>query len=178
MDKQKLAKTDPLSKEMTWPDFNWPQQMFTRFGRDFESLFDRLGFMNRMPLMTIEPVERMWAPDVEMFERGNELIVRADLPGLRKEDVTVEIGDNELILKGERKREKEEKQEGFYRAERTYGSFYRTIPLPEGVKLDQAKALVIDGVLEVKMPLAKIEQKRRRLEIAEPASGEKAKHAA
>ena len=118
-------------------------------------------------------------PDIEVFERGNELVVKADVPGLKREEITVEIADQTLTIRGERTREKEEKDGEVFRSERTYGSFSRSVTLPEGAKIDLANATVKDGVLEVKMPMARIETKTRRLEIKDGATGEKvAKHAA
>jgi HSP20 family protein len=144
--------------------------------RDFDWFFDRL-FPERMKPMFDSGT--FWVPDVEVLERGNDLIVRADVPGMKKDEIVIEFTDRALTLKGERKREKEEKGEDFYRSEREYGSFYRTIPLPEGVKFDDAKAIVKDGVLEIKMPLAKAVSATRRLEIKEaPAAETPAKHAA
>jgi HSP20 family protein len=100
---------------------------------------------------------------------------RADLPGLKKEDVKVEVSDGHLAISGERKRESEEKKQ-FYRCEREYGSFYRAVPLPEGVKVEDVKATFADGVLEVSVPLpAKAEAKARTIEIQEsPNAGKTA----
>ena len=109
----------------------------------------------------------VWGPDVDVFEKKGQLVVRADLPGLSKEDVKVEITDTELTIEGERQSEKEEEKDGYYRSERSYGSFRRTIPLPEGVKTDRAKATCKDGVLEVTMPTGSPRKKKsgRRLQI-------------
>ena len=104
--------------------------------------------------------------------------MRADLPGLKKDDVKVELTDEALTLSGERKEEKEEKREGYYRSERTYGSFYRYIPLPRGTKTDTAKAEFHDGVLEVKMQVPKSETRSRRLEITEGGKAAAAKASA
>jgi len=94
--------------------------------------------------------------------------VRADLPGLTKDDVKVEVADNAITIEGERKGEKEEKGEGFYRSERSYGKFYRRLPVPEGANAGNATATFNNGVLEITMPAAKhLEQKSRRLEISE-----------
>lgn len=169
MDTSKRAKVEP--KEMTTLSLGFP--MLGRLAREFDWFFDRFG----RERFALEPTENFWSPDVEVSEKNGQLFVRADLPGLKKEEVSVEVTDQGLALKGERKREKEEKGENFYRAERSYGSFYRLIPLPDTAKFDQAKAVMRDGVLEVTMPVAKAEQKTRRLEIQETASGEK-KHAA
>ncbi len=115
-----------------------------------------------------------WAPDVEVFHRNNELVVRADLPGLTKDDIKVDVTEDHITLEGERKREHEEEKGGRYRSERSYGSFYREIPLPEGTITDQAKANFKDGVLEITMPAPPEQVRRgRRLEIAEEASTKK-----
>ena len=108
----------------------------------------------------------LWAPQVEIFERGNNLVVRADLPGLSKDDVDVEVENDALIIRGERRNEFEDEQEGMYRSERSYGSFYRAIPLPENMSAEGCKATFKDGVLEVTIP--KPEQpkaKSRKIDI-------------
>jgi HSP20 family protein len=109
---------------------------------------------------------RIWAPQMDVFRRGDELVVRADLPGLSRDDVNVDIEDDVLTIQGERRQENEENREGIYRSERSYGSFYRAIPLPEGIDADQAKATFKDGVLEVTLPAPREQQRRgRRVEI-------------
>jgi HSP20 family protein len=108
----------------------------------------------------------LWYPQIEVSERGGNLVVCADLPGIRKEDVHLEIHDDYLVLEGERRLENEENQGGVYRSERSYGRFYRTIPLPDGTNAEQAKATFKDGVLEVTVPLPTQEQRQgRRIEI-------------
>ena len=91
----------------------------------------------------------LWSPQVEIFERGNNLVVRADLPGLSRENVDVELDDDALIIRGERRSDTEDEDEGFYHSERSYGSFYRAIPLPEGIDASSCNATFKDGVLEV-----------------------------
>jgi HSP20 family protein len=109
---------------------------------------------------------RAWVPELEVFERDNKFFVRVDLPGLKKEEVKIEVTADELTIEGERKFEKEEKKEGFYRTERTYGTFYRRIVLPEHVKAEAAVATFKDGVLEIEMPTLPIpEVNKRTLEI-------------
>jgi HSP20 family protein len=110
----------------------------------------------------------LWYPQIEVRERDNNLVVCADLPGMRKEDVHLELHDDYLVLSGERHQEQEQNEQGWYRSERSYGQFYRAVPLPEGVDPNQAKASFKDGVLEVKIPLPPREQqqsKGRRIEI-------------
>ena len=107
-----------------------------------------------------------------IFVREGELVVRADLPGLTKDDVKVEVTDDAIQISGERKSEHEEKGEGYYRSERSYGSFYRSIPLPEGVNADSANATFRNGVLEISMQAPQRESRGRRLEIKEGGAGE------
>jgi HSP20 family protein len=163
MDTKNLVRVEPS-----------PFPLLTQLGRDLDWLFDRFGFEG---LKSFGPTPGAFKPDVEILDRGGEFIVRVEVPGLKRENITLEITDEELLIRGERKQEKEEKSEGFYRSEFSYGEFARAVPLPDGVAIDKAKAQVRDGVLEIKMPIARIEQKRRRLEIQEPPTGEK-KHAA
>jgi HSP20 family protein len=103
-----------------------------------------------------------WVPQIEAFRRGDKLVVRADLPGLKKDDVKVEVDDGILAISGERSEEREENRDDFYRSERNYGQFYRAIPLPEGVTGDQCEATFKDGVLEVTLPAPKQPERKAR----------------
>ncbi|HZI42163.1 MAG TPA: Hsp20/alpha crystallin family protein [Gemmatimonadaceae bacterium] len=94
----------------------------------------------------------LWAPQVEVFERGKNMVVRAELPGLTRDDVDVEVEDDLLVIRGERHNDIEDEHDGYYRTERSYGSFYRAIPLPEGVDTNACNATFKDGVLEVTLP--------------------------
>jgi HSP20 family protein len=109
----------------------------------------------------------MWTPDVEMFTKNNELVVRADVPGLKKEDIAIELTEDAIVLRGERKEEKEEEREAYYQTERVYGSVYRALSLPDGVKIERAKAVFRDGVLEITVPMEKVEPHARKLEMSE-----------
>jgi HSP20 family protein len=116
--------------------------------------------------MTPGSSQGFWYPQVEVAERGGNLVVYADLPGMRREDVHLEIHNDFLVLRGERRQEQEQNEGGIYRSERSYGQFYRTVPLPEGVNPDQARANFKDGVLEVTIPLPRQEPRQgRRIEI-------------
>jgi HSP20 family protein len=109
-----------------------------------------------------------WSPEIDVFEKDNRLVTKIDLPGMKKDDVKVEVTDGQLAISGERKHETEEKGKEFYRCEREYGSFYRSVPLPEGANVDDVKATFTDGVLEVSVPLpARSEAKVRSVEIQE-----------
>jgi HSP20 family protein len=129
--------------------------------RAFSRMFEDIGLQQGRGLGELTA----WSPAVEVFERDNNMVVRAELPGLSKEDVKVEMTDEGLVIQGERKREKEEEREGWYRSERSYGHFYRLIPLPEGVNAEQAKARFENGVLEVTTPIPESAQRRRNIPI-------------
>jgi HSP20 family protein len=131
-------------------------------------MFEDFGFGRRWssPFWTGSTAGQMWAPDVDVVQKNDQLTIRADLPGLSKDEVSVELTDNAITIQGERKREHEEEREGFYRSERSYGTFSRVIPLPEGAITEEAKATFRDGVLEITMP-APPATKGRRLEISE-----------
>jgi len=106
-----------------------------------------------------------WAPAIEVAERDNKYIVRAELPGLKPEEVDVEVSGNELILQGERKFEREENREGVRRTERHYGHFYRAIPLPDEVNPEQVKAKCENGVLEVTIPISQKQNNHRHIQV-------------
>jgi HSP20 family protein len=89
---------------------------------------------------------------VEVLERGDNIVVRADLPGLGRDDVQVEVDDDVLVIRGERREERETTEGKLYRSERSYGSFYRAIPLPENTDSSAVQASFKDGVLEVTLP--------------------------
>jgi HSP20 family protein len=166
-----MSSNKPMKVEHATPKTMVPWEsafgfpMLARLSREFDSMFGRFGLDRPM----FESMPSMWVPEMEMITKEHELLVKVDIPGMKKDDVTVEIADDHLVLRGERKHEKVEKKEGFFKTERTYGSFYRAVPLPEGVKAEGAKATMHDGVLEITMPMMKVEEKRRKLEIAEPA---------
>jgi HSP20 family protein len=158
-----------------------PFAFMRRFGEEMDRLFEdfRLGGGLFAPTFGRElggagsAGGTIWSPQVEVFEREGQLVVRADLPGLTKDDINVDITDDVLVIRGERRSGREENEEGYYRTERSYGSFYRQIPLPEGVDAENANATFRNGVLEITMQAPqRAEQRRRRLEIREGAEGE------
>jgi HSP20 family protein len=104
-----------------------------------------------------------WWPKMDVFRRKGELVVRADLPGMKKENVEVAIEEGDLILRGERKEETEVEEGDVYRWERQYGSFFRRLPLTFEVEPEAVQASFKDGVLEVTLPLPK-EEKRAKLQ--------------
>ena len=146
------------------------RQMTTELDRVFEGPFNL-----RWPSLRTPDAAAAWAPRVDVFERDGRLVTKVDLPGVKKEDVSVQVTDGHLALSGERKHESEETKDNVYRSEREYGSFYRAVPLPQGVKLEDVKATFADGVLEVSVPLpTQPEPTVRKVEIQEPAKSGKA----
>ena len=108
-----------------------------------------------------------WSPAVEAFQRGNEFVIRADVPGMNRPDLQVEVGDDEVTIHGERRQDRQEEREGVFWTERSYGSFTRVIPLPPGAITDSAKASFNNGVLEIVMQAPSAESRRgRRLDIS------------
>lgn len=157
--------------------FRDPFTTLRHFTSDFDRFFEDPFMAFRRPAFKtphfLEPTN--WMPEIDVFEKDNRLFTKIDLPGMKKEDVKVEVTDGQLAISGERKSEVEETKENFYRCEREYGSFHRTVPLPEGVKVEDIKATFIDGVLEVSVPLpAKIEARVHKVNIEEPVKAAKA----
>jgi HSP20 family protein len=112
-----------------------------------------------------------WMPAIEVTERDGNYVVRAELPGLKPEDVKVEVVDNALVLEGERKFEREEDKGGVHRTERRYGRFYRSIPLPEGANVEQVRARFENGVLEVTAPMLAQHTNRRQVPVEASSTG-------
>ena len=107
----------------------------------------------------------LWAPAVEVSQTDSQYVVRAELPGLKSDDVQIEVTEDGLTLSGERTFERDLDKGGIHRTEIRYGRFYRVIPLPDGASVDQAKAKFENGVLEVTVPLAEETNKRRRIQV-------------
>jgi HSP20 family protein len=106
-----------------------------------------------------------WSPAIEVSERDNQMVVCAELPGLKPEDVKVEVTEDAIVIEGERKHEHEEKQGGRWHSERSYGRFYRAIPLPDGAKSEQVRADFKNGELQVTVPVEQAQSKRRQIPI-------------
>lgn len=156
--------------------FSLVRRMADDMDRMFESMLGRRGGFGLNPTLDsalerelwndTSALNTVWSPQVETFRRGDKLVIRADLPGLNKDDIKIEVEENLLTISGERSEEHEETQDDFYRSERSYGQFYRSIPLPEGVKGDEAEASFKDGVLEVTLPAPEqLGNKGRRIQI-------------
>jgi HSP20 family protein len=149
-----------------------PFDLMRFFDREMDRMFSdwnwgwNLG--RRFPWAALPQGEKtFWSPSIEVEERDGKLFVRADLPGLKKSDIKVEVTDQGLTVEGERKLEEEKKEKGYYRSERSYGRFCRTIALPEGIDTNTAKATFENGVLQVTVDLpAKPIPAARKVDIA------------
>ncbi|HXU30501.1 MAG TPA: Hsp20/alpha crystallin family protein [Thermoanaerobaculia bacterium] len=134
----------------------------TRFNRVLEDAFGDLF----SPVVRGEEVSnRNWLPAVDVAETPDGLSLYAELPGLTREDVDITLENNVLTVRGERKFEKDVKEENFHRIERSYGAFSRSFTLPTNVKSDAVEATFKDGVLTVRIPKAE-EAKSRKIAIA------------
>jgi HSP20 family protein len=140
-----------------WFSMN-PFSMMRRFSDDIDRMFTGWG-------RTGAQENGGWAPPIEVHEKDGTLTVSAELPGLDKDNVKVEVTDNALVIQGERKREWEHAEQGVHRSERFYGSFYRAIPLPDGASAENAKAEFRNGILEIRVPVAQSKQKNRQIPI-------------
>jgi HSP20 family protein len=176
-----IARRAPLLPSL-WTGDGFPAMR--RFAEEIDRFFEDfgLGFAPRWPSLAgirrelrrgeKELEKAAWSPRVDVLEKEGQLVIRADLPGLTKDNVKVEVTNDTLTIQGEREQKTEEKREGYYRSECTYGSFYRAIPLPEGADTSKANAVIRDGVLEVTMPAPKIQEVRSRaVEVKEAPKG-------
>lgn len=145
-----------------------PFSEMARMQREMEQMFDEFFDRRLRPLWP----ERWWparragvsVPAVDLYEEKDEIVAKVELPGLGKEDIQVNITDNLLTIKGEKKKEEEIKEDDYYYAERSYGSFTRAVELPKAVQFEKAKACFKNGVLEIRLPKTE-EAKRKEIKV-------------
>lgn len=128
------------------------------------------GFGELVPWTGRERLGGLWNPQIEVLERNGSLVVHADLPGLKPEDVEVNVENDVLTLRGERRFEEERNEEGVYHSERSYGRFERSIALPNGIDPSSIEAKFENGVLEITAPMPKEQARGRRIDV-KPGSG-------
>lgn len=135
--------------------FASPYRTLRRISEDMDRFFDRalgdFAIGRTAPGFGALASGASWSPRIEAFQKDNQFIVRAELPGLKKEDVRVNVSDSCVTIEGERRHEFEENRDGVFHTERSYGSFFREIPVPDGAIGDKAEATFRDGILEVKL---------------------------
>ena len=107
---------------------------------------------------------KITTPAVDLYEEKDDIVVKADLPGMDKDNIEVNLSGNRLTIKGEKKQEEEVKKEGYYRSERSYGSFVRTLELPREVQTDKVKAAFKNGILEIRLPKTE-ESKKKEIQV-------------
>jgi len=156
-----------------------PFAMMRRISDEMDRLFENFGMGRGLTgydpqgfgsTHSTQGASSMWSPHVEVMERDGKLVIQADLPGIKREDVNVEVEQDALVIQGHRHQEQSSDQSGYYRSERSYGSFYRTIPLPEGTNADSASATFRDGVLKVELDVPRGQRRGRALEIKDGTS--------
>ena len=148
----------PWRSAREWDPFGEMVDMRDRIGRLFDEYF------GQFPAIREDALGRSWAPAVDIYEDKNNIIVKAELPGIKKDDLSIDVKNNVLTLSGERKHEEETTKENFHRIERSYGTFSRSFTLPDSVKVDKVKAHYKDGILEISLPKAE-EAKRKAIPI-------------
>lgn len=137
--------------------------------RELKSLQDEMNrlFMTSVPrgFSQEDMASGGWAPSVDIYESENEIVLEAELPGMKRDDFEVSIENNVITLKGERSFEKKDERDNYHRVERAYGSFTRSFSLPRSVSADSTVADFKDGILRVTLP-KKEEAKARKIEVA------------
>jgi len=137
--------------------------------REMSSLQERMNrlfsdFRYRAPVGEEEITQGAWVPPVDIYETSDSIVLEAELPGLTKDNIVVEVKNNTLTLKGDKKFEREVKEENYHRVERSYGSFQRAFTLPSTVQQDRVKAKFRDGILEITIPKAE-EAKPKQIKV-------------
>ena len=137
--------------------------------REMSSLQERMNrlmsdFRTRSPFGEEEMAQGAWIPAVDIYETKDSIMLNVELPGVTKEDMALEVKDNTLTIKGEKRLEKDLKEENFHRMERTYGSFMRSFTLPSTVHQEKVKAKFKDGILEITLPKAE-EAKPKQIRV-------------
>jgi len=171
MSEVKVTKENAIAKPEA-NDYLAPILPFGRFFgvRPFALMREFTDEMDRMfkgaPLAEGAAGIEAWTPTIDVHRCNGDLVVTAELPGLRKEEVKVEMTEDALVIEGERKREHKTDHEGYHRVERSYGKFYRAIPLPKEAKSDLAKAELTEGILKVTVPVGEAKPKAREIPIA------------
>ena len=134
-----------------------PFRTLERLADEVGRIFDDFGVgrvLGRVPGVPGGSELMAWAPRVDVTQHKGHILIRADLPGMEKDDVKINVTEDAVTIHGERHRSQEEERDGVYRSERNYGTFHRTIALPLGTATDQAKASFKNGVLEIRLPAA------------------------
>ena len=154
-----------------------PLSLMRRMMGDMDRLFGAFGSSSLLPTFDEQFERSFWSPQIDVFERDNQLVVHADLPGLRQEDVRVNVDQGVLTISGHRTQERANEQQGGMRySERSFGSFQRSIALPQGLDAAQIRASFDNGVLEVTAPMPEQARSKGRDIPIGPKASAGAKH--
>jgi HSP20 family protein len=148
-----------------------PNGEFEQLGRYFEDVFGRSFFptLGRFPA-----ADAVWAPSIDVMEEDDKFLVKAELPGVKEEDINVSISGNTLTIEGEKRSESESKKNGYHYSETSYGSFSRSLSIPSTVDVDKIDADCQDGVLKITLPkMMEVKPKKIALTSKKPAAAEK-----
>ncbi len=147
---------------MAWELTTWkPLRELDRMRSDMDLLLD--AFLEGRPVRRFDEMKG-WLPSIDVSETKNDIVVKAELPGMDPKDIDISLSDGSLVLKGEKKHEKEEKEENYHFVERSYGSFVRSVHLPAEVKHDKISASYKNGVLKVVLPKSE-ESKKKEIKV-------------
>jgi HSP20 family protein len=172
-----LGRREPYQSFFGLSPFASPFQLMRRMSEEMDRVFERMFEDAQIERRPEAARAAVWSPRIEVFQKQDKYIVRAELPGIKKDDVQVEVTDDQVTIQGDRREEHEEEREGVFRSERSYGSFYRSVPLPEGVIPESAQASFRDGVLEISVqaPPREVKAQPKRLEIKDASEQGKQK---
>ncbi len=165
-----MARKKETSKEVAKVEPTRLPSPFEEMERWFDEFFRRpfsLFGPSWLPRLRMPEIEEI-SPSVDIFEEGDDVVVKAELPGMKKDDIDVTLSDDTITISGEKKREEKVEKKNYYRYERSFGSFSRSFRLPVDVQADKAKATFKDGILEIRIPKTEEAKKRqRKLQIKE-----------
>ena len=158
-----MARREQLAPSLL---FTSPFSLMRLFNEELSRLFREVSSPgSTLALRSSDERAAVWSPQVDVSERDGQLVIRADLPGMDKGDVEIDLLDDSIVLRGERREERKEERQGIFHTEVSYGTFYRRIPLPDGTDLSTAKASFNNGVLEITVQAPEREERGSRLEI-------------
>ncbi len=159
---KRQEKPAPVRKAVpvrTAPRPGWPVSALERqLDRLFEDV--RFPWPRSWPRLGWPSDWGVHAPAIDVFDKDDEVVVKAEVPGMNRDDIEVHLSESTLTIKGEKKKEEEIKEQDYYQCERTFGAFVRTVQLPADIKSDLAKATFKDGLLEIRIPKAEPEQRK------------------
>ena len=145
---------------MAWEVSTWRPFEFEKMRREMDRLWD--SFFEGQPTRRVGEGE--WAPSLDISETKSDLVVKAEIPGIDPKDIDISLNENVLTIKGEKRQEKEEKEEGYHLVERSYGSFTRSIRLPREIQNEKINASYKNGVLKITLPKTE-EAKKKEVKI-------------